>query len=308
MALDLKCYLTLPPPVPPQLDIPNFGILTKANGFMDRVLEPADLLAQMQDQLAMALAPVKRYLEMVEVIGAFQACITAIPESIMTLSPQPIFDCHDNLRKYIGRVLSWIPPISYYAMGADVASYCIDVIDELLALFKRMDTLVGKWINIYDAADAAGEIVLAESTTCAVTAVIPPLTNGLQMMIFAKIANEALLRPFARMPCPPLSTAAEAIGNSIDIAILYSQSSRIQIMAGIKDPLPGFNGGPIGPDPAHIIIPVPGLAPILDMMAFLRETLVFLYNLIAGLLGRPEKDNRTMPTFKYLGGVPGTSI
>ena len=87
MTLVVQCQNIEMPDPPPQLEIPHFGVMEKAWEGLRSIPDPDELLLKFQDTLTTALAPVRRFLEMVEIFMAVYGCIKAIPEAIMSLSP-----------------------------------------------------------------------------------------------------------------------------------------------------------------------------------------------------------------------------
>ena len=328
------CYANSLPADPPSIDLPNFGLLEKAKGSIDRVPDGLDLILKFQDQASVALAPVRRFLEIMELLSSYQKCFSAIPEAIATLSPDPVFNCLKGAAQAFARLVSYIPPMSYVRMGAGIASFCIDMIDELFSLFRRLDNRIAGLIGVYNAGVNALDKALQTSAVCGATATIPALNNTLAALAFIKPANDVLLDPFIRLVPgggSPLSvikqafTVADAF-RAYAYAVIqslanlqYSTPPGAQVPLPPAPPaLPAFLDGSVGGGAGHAIIPTPGIGPMVTAMAYQRYFLVSFYNVLALLIGEEEKggglglsstqfDNVAangiplqVPTFQYL--------
>jgi len=295
----IQCVEQGIPGAPPQLNVPNFGVLEKANEALDRIPDEFDLILKFQDQMAQAMGPVRRFLEMIETFSALFNCMQAVPKSILQLSPQPIFECLEELAKKIAKLLSYMPPLSYVAMGLDIASFCIDAIDGLMAFFQRLDNKIAGLMNLHASATAGGDLELASSAQCSLKASIPPMIVGLQMLTFAAPMLGALMECFIRLL--PGGGALTPLQETLKLATAYCVAASAAMQANPLNPLPGFDGGPPGMGPSDALMPVGGISTLLEVISLQRTVIVEIYNILAPVLGREKKRSSfTIPNFQYL--------
>jgi hypothetical protein len=292
--LTITCKtLTVPAP-PPSLSIPHFGVLEKAREGLDQIPDPIDMLCKFQDQLALALAPVRRYLEMVEAFLTIRQCMTVIPDAIVSLDPSTIYDCLKALVKAVARLLSWMPPLAYVRTAMEICSYCIDLVDGVLELFDKVDAKLTKWINIYELAEQVGDLELIAFVGCGasqVNAFLPPILAVLQ---FVEPINDTLMDMFIRLMNS--EGLRDAVEKYREVNEYYQKAQTVLEAGGLELPeLPGFTPPP---KEQHIIVPIPPLAPMLEAMGQQRNAMVYLYNLLAPFVGEEgDKESREIPEY-----------
>ena len=297
MALVVQCASIDVPGPPPQLDIPHFGIMEKAWAGLRSIPDPDKLLIEFQDVLATALAPVRRFLEIVEVIVAIYNCVKAIPEAVMSLSPQPIYDCLQGLAKEMAKLLSWFPPMAYVRLGMELASYCIDLLDEIIALFTELDNTLTGYINLWNNAQALLDNELQSILQCASTDALARVAMALDVLKFIRPAADILNDVFIRLL--PTSEAVKGLKKSRDdyqAADTYVASAVTAIRAGDTE-LPVF-GVTAQELVQHPIVPVPPLGSLFEALNQTRNSMVMMYNILAPLVGEDaNKISRDTPQF-----------
>lgn len=286
------------PAAPPSLNIPNYGIMDKAWSGLGKIPSPDELLIEFLDNLSLALAPVKRYLEMVEVVMGFYQCTKAVPQAIMDLDPGPIFDCMKILVKAIALVMSWVPPMAYVRLALDLASYFMDVIDEIIAFFVRLDAVLTEYLSILDEATLLGDVELLAIMDCAgsrhkarlgpildIFKVIQPTCNSL---------NDMFIR---LLPMNDKIQEIKKLKKRYEESSSFLGSFRTALDAGgVLPQFPYFMGTRAIQHPS---CPVPPMGDVLEAMNDIRNQMVVLYNLLAPLVGRdPDKTQRDLPGFQ----------
>lgn len=282
--------ISVPDP-PPSVSIPNYGVMSKAWTTLDRIPNAMEMLAGMQDQLATAMAPVKRYIEIVETLAAFKNCMSAIIDAVSQMNPDPIFDCVKLLLKVIPRILSWMPPMCYVRTGCEIASYCIDLIDEIIRFFSTIDGIITGYIQTLQNARLTGDTELENIVRCAMSGVTSRLPIALDLLVFIKPVNDVLMDMFLRtLPggeqVKMLRKAMRQYGGAADTILSLSSSSRAAPLISLPD-------DPFGP-----IVKPPGMGEAAIAMNICRNACVSIYNILAPLVGmEPTKQTRADPVF-----------
>lgn len=284
------------PSIPPSLDIPNFGIIQKAWDTLDRIPDAGDALCKFQDSIAMALAPVRRYLEMVEAFATLTLCMESLPKALMYLSPDPIIDCLKNLRKTVLRILSWIPPLSYVRFTCGIASYFIDIIDEIVSFFQAVDDKIDDYVTTFSNANLLGDLDLIQFVNCGMSDLLPTLSMSLDLLKFLAPAMNIMMEVFLRFL--PSDQMKQAVQNYQNAGSFFDAAS-LSIRGGLGFPdVPGFTP-PVVPQPP--IVTIPRIGGLVMMMNQSRSAMVLLYNLLVRFIGEePNKVEREMPTFVYI--------
>jgi len=296
--LPVLCERIEIPRPPPQLNIPHFGIMQKAWNALGKIPSPSELLAQFQDQLALALAPVRRFLEMVETFITFKNCLEAIPKAVKRMNPTPIYDCLKELRKAIARLLSWVPPFSYIRLAADIASYCMDLIDEVVEFFVAVDTLLTEYIQVFTDAELLGDLDLMDITLCGATAFRAHLSTVLDLLKFIQPINNVLLEVFVRLFGSAMSNQMKKVKDDMDVNNAYLASVSTAVSAPGAIVLPPYPGHTPPSKTQHVLVPVPPLSPLIECLNQTRNAMVYLYNALAVLTGDDEKLTRQLPEFQ----------
>lgn len=292
--LTVTCAPPVLPAAPPSVSIPHFGIMQKAWGALSGAPDPADLLCQLQDGLAIAMAPVRRYLEMVEGIFAFKQCMMTIPDAIMSLDVDALWECFRTLIRVLSVVLSWVPPFPYIRTAMDIAGYCIDLLDEVLSFLQRLDAKITAWIQTYDEAEALGDLELIAFVNCGIAQAKSDVRMLMDIMQFMAPINNTLIESFLRlMNMEALRLAYQQYSNASQY---YGEvATAIEDGASALPALAGFS--PTGKT-QHVIVPFPPLGPLLENMGRSRNAMVIVYNVLAPVVGlAPDKQTREIPDF-----------
>jgi len=294
-AIDICKPMPLPP-TPPSIEIPAFGILEKASGALDQIPDIGDLIAGFQDTLAVALAPLRRFMEIIEAMMAFDNCIRSIPRAILSLSPQPLYDCLKALGKIIAILASYVPPMAYILTILDLASYCIDIITEVYSLLQRLDAKIGEYLTALSSAQLLGDAQLEAYVRCGLEEVKSVSLNIFGLLAFIKPINDVLLDAIIEKIDNP--ALREAVQQYKDATQSFS-SAKSAIANGTELPeLPGHSviSKPWNPD-----VPVPPLGPLLQAMYIVQMSLAQIYNVLAPLVGREaNKVVGEPPSMTYL--------
>jgi hypothetical protein len=251
------------------------GIIEKAWDSLHSIPKADQLLMEFQDAIAAALAPVKRYFEIIEILSDIQACFMAIPKAIMQLSPDPVMDCFENLFKDLARVLSWMPPMSYVALGCSLAAYCIDMMDEIISLFVELDDILTDYITTFQEAELLGDNELISILGCAASDIKVRLIIVMDLLKFVKPANDILVNMFIRLlPNSEMVKTLKDIKEKYDDLDAYVGQAGVSIRGGDTE-LPDYAGYEGAPPTQHQLVPVPPLGPLLHVLNNTRNAMVF---------------------------------
>lgn len=297
MAIAVKCkVLTLPDR--PRFRLLSMGVIEKAWTSIDKAPSAFDLLLQFQDNMNLALAPIRQYMELVEAMALFYKCIGTIPDCITSLSPDPLLDCLKNLAKAIARVVAWIPPINYIAMAVDIGEYCINMIDAMFTFFARLDTKIDQLVTSYNMATSLNDSALLAFSVCGIESMLPKMVQMIEMALGIKPLCNTVMDPFIRLlgmeNLKKIKEMYEDANKSLNTA-------KADISAGAASLVcvPGHNHAP--PSNPQGFIPIPPMAPVLCLMNQSRNAMVLMYNTMAQFVG--DDPNKTMrqniPEFVY---------
>ena len=274
--------IPLPDPVtPPRINLPYIGVFEKAReGIYDAGADFAGMLAKMQDQLAVALAPVRQFLELVDAIMAIKQCIESIPKSLMPPSPKPILDCLQKLLKVIGILLRYIPPFPYIITIMDLISIEIDLIDEVVSLFVTLDQQITQSKNALADALNLNDLDLQSILSCGDDEIQILIGNSGDLLQLMQPMIDMMLNPIlSYIPNPVLRDKLDEM-KDLDKQIKDLQT---QIRSGGSIPTAGLVGS------------------LVTALYAMRSVLVTLYNALAPVIGKePDKVMTTPPTFSNL--------
>jgi len=99
------CLNVDPPPPTPQLEIPQLGIFKVARDSLYDLPDLSKYILKLQDATALALAPIRRFLDVIAVLIAIKRCISAVPDSLLPPNPSAILECIEDLTKEIEKKL-----------------------------------------------------------------------------------------------------------------------------------------------------------------------------------------------------------
>lgn len=269
---------------PPSIRIPNQGTVEMAWDSLSSIPDPADLMSKFMNVVNLALASIRKYLQMVEVVVAIKQCIEAVPKAIMTLSPSPIFDCLKTLAKVFTQVMQDFPPFPYIFMAVDVAGICVDLIDAFILLFQRLDAKIAALVNLNNYALGLSDIELVNMSSCAMKDVKLSVQQILDVLKIVKPVNDILLSVILRlMPIPSAQKAA----NDYALAAITFGTASSELEAG---------GGALS-----VITGLPPLGTMFQALAGARNAIAVIYNVLAPMTGvDDQKTTIAIPTFQFL--------
>ena len=270
----VPCIEMPDPPELPKLDIPQFGVLEAARQSLYDLPDLSVYIMSMQELAGNALAPLRRFLEMIEVIVAIKSCQEAVIDALLPPSPGPIIECLKDLIKAIARLASFFPPFEYVKTMLSLCLYVVSILDEVINLFVFLDERISEYkANISLALDL-GDIELGAINDCAGEQATKLVVNAMDILKFISPILSILLNPLARLiPIPELRQ------------ILKDLSSLPDVLAGIQQDINEAQG-------------TPALGALIESIAGMRNVTVWLYNLLAPVVGRSgNQRQRAVPDF-----------
>jgi hypothetical protein len=297
--LVVTCSPTSIPQDPPSVSIPNFGILEMAFDGLTDLPDPGDMLVKFQSQLGTAMAPVRRYLEIVESFQALQDCMNVIPKCIIKLDPDPFYDCLKNLYKAVARLLAFMPPFSYVVTGLNIASYCIDLIDAIVTLMQRIDSKLETYVQLYDEATSLGDTDLVRFVNCAISQTTAELWLVMKVLKFIGPLQDALMEMFIRTT--NLKMLEDGKKKYDDCVAFFAEAG--EAIANGED-VPDFEQEETDETTLQrhtALTSIPRMSTVVTAMNYCRSATVVIYNTLAPLMGYdPNKTVREMPVFVHL--------
>jgi hypothetical protein len=293
--ITVQCIDIPMPDPPPSISIPQLGIMQKAWDSLHAIPSPDELIMRFQDAISAALAPVRYFLELIEVCVSLFDCIQAIPDAVTSLSPSPIYDCLKKLAKAISRILSYIPPMAYIRTALDIASYCMAVIDEIVLFFTEIDNLLTEYIEKFTNAQLIGDVDLMNIISCSAKDINIRFTMILDILKLVKPFNDILMNVFLR-------TLGSGVADLKKAQTSYTQSGDYIESAGSSyrnnGTLPVYPGSSSSTKAQHILVPIPPISPLLESLNVSRNAMVLVYNLLAPVVGLdPDKEFSAIPEF-----------
>lgn len=276
MAIPICIEVPLPPE-PPKITMLQFGVLEKARESLYSLPDPSRYLLALQDQLAVALMPVRQFLEMLEMINAIVACILAVKDAISKLSPGPLISCFGNLLEAFMRLLQWIPPIPYIKIMLDVMGFALELINEVVLLFVVLDNKIGEYRNALAAAADLSDLSMESTLTCAQSEIRALAINGIDAIRLIKPLIDVLMNSIGRLV--PSSELQDAVAK-------YNEVS-----GSIGNLKSAIASGPAIPT---------GLGTIVTVMASMTQAIATLHNTLAPIVGRAKIVPAAMPTFRNI--------
>jgi hypothetical protein len=269
------CIEMPPPPELPELSIPQFGILQAARQSLYDLPDMSVYIMSLQTAAAAALAPLRRFLEMVEIIFAIKNCTQAVIEALLPPSPEPIINCIKDLIKAIARIASFFPPFEYIKTMMSLARYCSQIIDEVVDLFVLLDEKISDLKENLLIAEELGDIDLGAIVDCAGNQYGNLIINAMDILKFITPILTILLEPLARLvPVPALSKMVRQLAD----------------LPGLVDEIQTQIEGAQGP---------PVLGSLLQILNMVSGICVTLYNVLAPLVGRdPDMEYSTVPVLE----------
>lgn len=273
--MSLAACLELPaPPIPPTIVLPNFGSLQAARQSLYDLPDLSNYIMRLQDVAALALAPLRRFLEMIEVFVAVKECITAIPDALMPPSPTPIYNCLKALAKVFVQLLQYIPPFNYIPTIIDLCDYMIITVDEVVGLFTLLDDKINQQKAILAEALELGDLELIDITDCVSGETNALVINSMDILKYFTPLLSVILSPIARlMPVPILR---EKLKELADIP---------QTLNDIQETIEATEGPPV-------------LDSLVETMFVLRNMMIVVANVLSPFVGQAaNRQPVAAPTF-----------
>lgn len=263
---------------PPRLTIPNIGLLEEMHDAISRIPDPAELIAKLMNKAMLALAPLQKFLKMVEAIMAIKQCIEAIPRSLIPPNPQPIIDCFKALIKAVAALIQEVPPIPYIQTVIDLCRLMTDFIDGVWTFMARLDAKISNLLNVQAYAQALGDTTLIQFANCNLNHTIAPLLRMLDLLTLVSPLLNVLLSVILRLI--PSPQAHKAANQCLEAASSFTTA---------RDQLSNIDVSVVG---------FPRLTSMLEGMYSTREALRFVESFLCPIVGEEaEIVHRGMPTF-----------
>jgi hypothetical protein len=273
MTVALCLELPTPPPLP-RLEIPQFGILEAARQSLHDLPDISVYLMSLQELAANALAPLRRFLELIELIAVIPACFSAVIDALFPPSPGPIIDCLKDFAKALARLIAFFPPISYIQTILDLCDYVILVVSEIISVFVLLDDRLTAYRKTLSEALELGDLELAAITDCASQEVGVLTLNLMDLLKFITPLIKVIVVPIARLiPEPNLRELLKSLANIP------------QLLTDAQALLEETEGPPV-------------IQPLTDAMSALQAIAVGFYNVLAPIIGKaPDRRVSTVPDF-----------
>jgi len=270
-----ECISIPNPPSLPSLEIPMFGMLYKARESLYDLPELSTYIMGMQDNMSLGLAPIRRFMDLMEIIAIFQSCMTAIIDCILPPNPKPIIDCVQDLVLAIGRIAAMFPPFSYIACGMDIANFAIIGVDEIIALFQHLDDKITEARETLAYALELKDIELVQIIDCASGESNALVINSMDFLKMIVPLMVLMAKPFVRLL--RLKILEEKVLDEIrDIPKRLEE---------LKEDLTTAEGPPV-------------LTPLMQSILIVRNAGVVMYNTLAPFLGKAaDKEPKGMISF-----------
>lgn len=268
----IPCLYLGDPPALPELEIPQFGILQAARQSLYDLPDISTYIMTLQNAAAAALAPLRRFLELIEVILAIKNCQQAVIDALIPPSPGPIIECLKDLIEAIARLASFFPPLEYVKTALSLAKFAIQILDAIISLFELLDSRITELKVNLELAVELGDLELGAINDCA-GGMTPIIVNSMDIMKFITPMLSILLDPLSRLlPIPELREMADSIANFPEL--LTDAQSAIE----------GAEGPAV-------------LGDLIELIVQIRNIAVVMYNILAPVVGRDaDLKQRTVPT------------
>ncbi len=262
---------------PPRIHIPNLGIIEQALDAISSIPDPAEIMATILNMLNPLLAPLRKYLQVVEAIIAIKQCVEAIPKAIITLNPSPILDCFQALIRVIAELIKDIPPIPYIQVVLDIAAYAMDTIDAIILVFHRLEQKITDLLKLRNYAITLNDLDLVNIVNCGLRDLQLALAQILDVLrIIGPMLNIIMAVILRLIPTPQTQKASD---KCIEAAASFDAAQNAAALADITTGLPKLSG-------------------LLTALDDMRKALVIIYNALAPWVGEaPNKTDRSAPTF-----------
>lgn len=275
---EITCVPLVIPIPPPQINIPFLGKLQQIRESMYKIPDASEAIGKLLNTLQVALAPVRQFLEQLEIILCIKDCVEAIPKAILTLSPDPVFKCLKKLIETIARLASYFPPMSYVKMLVDVLAFALLLIDAVVLTIATIDAEITRLIESLDIAAQLDDVALLSIVNCGSGELAAMSLSLLDLIKVVQLPLRLAVEPVLRLI--PNEDAQKAAAAIVDIgAAIELQREGIEALTSMAQ---------LGP----------ALAPVYAALQTMRSALVVIHNIMAPVVGLPGVDDRTeFPAF-----------
>ena len=149
------------------LTLPGLGELKYLRDTMEHMPRPSSMLLKFLNSMSPALAPINNIIKLLDMIQAIVACVTAIPKSIMTMSPGPIIKCFEKLFKALMALMQIVPPMPYIRMVVDIVKIIRMLIEDICSILQLIDVEVSRIKSALAEAQRTDNPQLLEIGECA---------------------------------------------------------------------------------------------------------------------------------------------
>jgi hypothetical protein len=265
------------PPDVPEVDVPFLGYFKQARESLYRIPDPSGAICQLMNQVQLALAPARQFLELVENLMALKNCMESLPTAITQLSPQPVIDCLKKLINIIARILAYAPPLSYIKGYCAAAGVVVQVFNQLILLLQAIDRRITEFVTALADAVALDDAELTSTANCGSGELRFMVGNLCDMLLLLSPPLQMFLEPLQRMiPNPILQEAIKRLTDQTSVITdLKAQVASLSDVASI------------GPIITQIVVP----------MQVLRQAIAAAHDLVAPLVGLAPIGGVVWPSF-----------
>jgi len=267
--------LNLPnPPELPGINLPQLGLLQAVRQSLYDLPDLSTYILQMQQTAVLGLAPLRTFLELIEVVLSIVDCFKAVIDSLLPPSPGPIINCLKKLIEAISRLAVLFPPFSYIKTIRDLCAYAIDALDQIIGVFQVLDKRLTEFKNGLINALKQNDRELAALLDCASSEIKPLVLNVFDLLKYIIPLIRVILEPIARLiPDPDIQKALDKL------------SKLEELLIKVQKKIADTEGPPV-------------LDPLMEIIIDMRNIIVVLHNIMAILIGKlPSAVVRSAPRF-----------
>ena len=173
--------------------MPGYGVFEAIRTTLQKVPSNCDLGIDLLALIQSALAPLRPFIDVLELLLAIVNCIFAIKTAVTRLSPGPIVGCLRNLREALDKVLQHIPPIPWLRMIADILRLLIITVNCLLDLLADFDRQILRIQNMIARSSQLNDDNLSFIAECTEKKLRAVEINALHIMRTVSVLMTAVL-------------------------------------------------------------------------------------------------------------------
>jgi len=161
------CLKLPPPPEFLKLTLPGLGEMQYLCDSVEKLPRPSTMLLRFLNSSTPVLSPIMGVIKLLDMIQAIIACITAIPKSIMTMSPGPLLKCFEKLFKALSALIQLMPPFPYIKLILDMVKLIRLLVEDLLSIVRIIDDETSRIKNALLEAQHNNDTELLSIAECA---------------------------------------------------------------------------------------------------------------------------------------------